>query len=27
VGTVWNITQTALPALLCAVQTLLDEQD
>ena len=26
VGTVWNITQTALPALLQAVQTLLDEQ-
>ena len=26
-GTVWNITQTALPALLRAVQTLLEEQD
>lgn len=26
VSTVWNITQTALPALLHAVQTLLDEQ-
>lgn len=26
VGTVWNITQNALPALLQAVQTLLDEQ-
>jgi len=26
VGTVWNITQTALPALLQAVQTLLNEQ-
>lgn len=27
VGTVWNITQTALPALLRAAQTLLDEQN
>ena len=26
VSTVWNITQTSLPALLQAVQTLLDEQ-
>jgi uncharacterized protein with HEPN domain len=26
VGTVWNITQTALPALLQAVQTLLNER-